>query len=120
VRPPLAALLLALLAGSVATAGCTDCRPQLDVRHCLPGSEGCAPRSDGLVVDWNETHAARWPEVDALIRGTRVGDHSHAVVTRAEERAFWEYWGIDPEASQKEVFARHDGGLYRLRVLSCG
>ena len=96
-----------------------SCQPLLDVRQCLPASTACAPQAGGLHTDWNETHAERWPDVDALIEGTAAGDHAHEEWTARREAEWWAYWGIPANAKQREVFFDFEGGLFRVRVLAC-
>lgn len=117
---PLLLVAASLLAAVAPLAGCISCQPHLDVRWCRPGSDLCAPSEDDRVVDWNPELAAVFPDVARLIDEVPLGKHRHAEWTVEQERAFWQFWDIDPAAAEKEVFLRHEGGVYRVRVLSCG
>ena len=116
---PFLLIAASLLATSAPLAGCITCQPHLDVRWCLPGSELCAPGTDDRVVDWNPELAAVFPDVAELLDAVPEGKHRHAEWTAEQESAFWRFWDIDPAQDDKEVFLRHEGGLYRVRVLSC-
>jgi len=82
-------------------------------------SELCVPLPGGPEAEWNATAAAQWPDVDAALRGTTEGEHHHEEWTQERERAWWAYWGIDPDSEAKELFVHYDGSLFRIRVLSC-
>lgn len=114
-----AAPALLLLALALPLAGCMECKPQLDVRLCGPGSDLCAPGEGDRVADWNPELASVFPDVARLMDEVPVGKHRHAEWTTEQEQAFWRFWDIDPAEAEKEVFLRHEGGLFRVRVLGC-
>lgn len=120
-RPRLRALVGLSLAVALAASasGCLGCNPTLDVRHCRPASETCAPSPGDRVADWNPDLANVFPDVARLLEEAPLGKHLHADWTEGQERAFWEFWDVPPEAEDKQVFLRHDGSTYRVRVLSC-
>ena len=113
------ALIASLTAVAVALTGCTTCHPHLDVRLCRPDSETCAPAPGDTVSDWDPELASVFPDVARLIAEVPLGKHLHADWTEEQERAFWRFWDVPLDAEDKQVFLRHDGGLYRIRVLSC-
>jgi hypothetical protein len=116
-------LLVALLASAVAGAalsGCTGpCQPLLDVRNCLPEQPGCQPSPDDPEVQWNASLAPLFPEVHDLLAKTPRGGHEHAKWSEEEAAPFWQFVGVPPEREDKQVFVHWEGGLYRVRVLSC-
>ena len=115
-----AVLLLAVAtAGTATLSGCFTCQPHLDVRQCRPGSDTCAPGEGDRVADWNPDLASVFPDVARLLDETPLGKHSHAEWTAQQEAAFWQFWDVPLDDPEKQVFLRHDGGLYRVRVLSC-
>jgi hypothetical protein len=117
---PLAVLVLALaLAQAPALAGCMSCQPHLDVRHCAPESERCRPAEGDRVLAWDPGRASSFPDVARLLDGLGEGHHGHAEWTEEQEAGFWDSWGVPPEEPEKQLFLRHEGGLYRVRVLSC-
>lgn len=116
---PLLLIVASLLATAPPLAGCITCQPRLDVRWCLPGSGLCAPAEGDRVADWNPELAAVFPDVARLLEEVPEGKHRHAEWTAEQERAFWQFWDVPLDDAEKQVFLRHEGGLYRVRVLSC-
>ncbi len=110
-------LLLLMLASPAALSGCM-CEPLVEVRHCREHQNHCAPDADD-VRPWTPEDAAQFPEVDAWIRSLEVGTHGHVDYTPEQEDAFWAYWGLDNSAGDQQLFVSHDGGIFRLRVLTC-
>lgn len=108
------------LAAVAALAGCLDCQPQLDVRHCAPDSERCRPGEGDRVLDWDPELAGVFPDVARLLGEVGEGHHAHVAWTPEQEAGFWAFWGVPAEEPAKELFFRHDGGLFRVRVLGCG
>jgi len=121
---------LLLVAGTASLAGCTSCQPLLDVRHCLAGQASCTPAGGDVVVAWNATWAARWPDVDGLLRDVPPGEHRHSSWTAQEADAFWTDHGIAPGSARKQLFVTlpqdvadsagpTSAGFARVRVLEC-
>lgn len=113
---PLSALLLAGLL--VPVSGCFTCTPQLDVRHCRDTTGGCALEGQ-VVVDWNPELRDLFPDIDHFLATLAVGDHGHADWTQAQADTLWSFYHVDADAPDKQVFLRHDGGVFRIRVLAC-
>lgn len=105
-------LLLGLL---VATAGCLDCQPLLEVRNCL--DHQCVPSDDAMELDWSAELAAQWPELDALLGSTELGAHGHREWTEAQEQALWDAFGVTGD--QPELIVHHGDDRFRIRVLTC-
>jgi hypothetical protein len=118
-RPTVGWVLLAALMPALALPGCLGCHPHLDVRLCRPGSATCAPGEGDRVADWNPDLAPVFPDVARLIEEVPLGKHLHAEWTAEQEQAFWRFWDVPLDDPEKQVFLRHEGGLYRVRVLSC-
>lgn len=116
---PLLLVLVGTLAVAAPLAGCLSCHPHLDLRWCRPGSELCGPGEGDRVHDWNPELAGVFPDIAQLLDEVPLGKHRHVEWTAEQERAFWQFWDVAPEAEDKEVFLRHEGNLYRVRVLSC-
>ena len=116
---PLALVLGATLAASTVLAGCLSCHPHLDVRLCRPESEVCGPGEGDRLHDWNPDLASVFPDVAILLEEVPLGKHRHAEWTAEQERAFWQFWDVPLDQEDKEVFLRHEGQLFRVRVLSC-
>ena len=117
VRPLVPALLVLALAAPL--AGCLECEPKLDVRHCATESAGCAPRPQDKVADWNPDLSATFPDVARANGETPPGEHAHPDWTETQERAWWEFWGVPLDQPEKQIFLRHDGEMFRVRVLEC-
>lgn len=105
---------VALLA-LVFLAGCLDCQPLLEVRHCL--ERQCDPSPDAVEVAWTEEDAQTWPDVDRLMDRTELGEHEHRKWTHEREQAFWQQYGVTGD--RRELIAEKDDELYRVRVLTC-
>ena len=112
-------VLAAALAAAAPMAGCVECQPHLDVRLCRPDSDTCVPGADDRVADWNPELADVFPDVALLLAEAPLGKHRHVEWTAAQEEAFWRFWDVPLDHEEKEIFLRHEGGLYRVRVLSC-
>ncbi len=109
-------LLLALMAVTAAAlSGCVACQPLLEVRNCL--DHQCQPSPDAMEVVWSSQHAADWPQIDALLDATNLGEHEHRKWDQAQEKAFWDYWGATGD--QRELIVQHEGQTFRIRVLTC-
>ncbi len=91
----------------------------LDVRHCRPDATTCLPTADDFVTDWNPDLASLWPDLARLLNQTPVGEHNHADWNQDQERTFWEFWHVPAEEPEKQIFLRHDGAVFRVRVLTC-
>ncbi len=109
------ALLLLSLALLPPLSGCFGCEPLLEVRNCLEAQ--CAPSDDAVEVAWGAADAEAWPDVDALLRATTLGDHEHQQWTREREDAFWAHYGVDGD--ERELIVLLDGERFRVRVLTC-
>ncbi len=86
----------------------------MEVRHCI---DECAMSDDAISVAWTQADAEMWPAFHALIEAADAGEHQHATWTSAEERAFWDHYGVTGD--EKELHVTYDGESYRLKVLSC-
>lgn len=116
------ALVLLLLAGLlVPVAGCFQCQPQLDVRHCADRTDTCDPAATGSVqADWDPALSARFPDLAHLIATLRPGLHGHADWTTAEADELWAQYGVPAgDGVHRQVFLSDGGELFRVRVLPC-
>lgn len=112
-----AAVLLATLS-AVAAAGCLQCQDQLDVHQCR-GETGRCDTAGEVVAQWDPELSALWPDLGRLIGSTGRGEHGHADWTPEQAAAFWAFWHVPADRPDKQVFLRHEGGLYHVRVLAC-
>lgn len=115
-----AAVALLLLVAMVAPAGLSGClcEPLLEVRHCRDEQRGCIPGPAAL-REWTADDAARFPDIQALLETVPAGTHGHVDYTEDEEAAFWDHWGLDNSDHDQQLFVRHDGNVFRLRVYTC-
>jgi hypothetical protein len=114
------ALVALLLVGAFGISGCsTSCAPLLEVRHCVPGSERCAPDPGDTVRAWDAGWAAGWPEIDRWMRELPVGEHGHEDWTEARRTAWWAAAGTGDDAGRPEAFFTQGDALFRVRVLTC-
>lgn len=107
--------LLGLACLALLLSGCVSCQPLLDVRNCLDSQ--CVPSGDAVELDWTPQLAAEWPELDAAMAATPLGDHHHNTWDEAMEQALWDAFGVTGD--EKELIVHHDDGRFRIRVLTC-
>ncbi len=95
-------------------AGCLECEPLMEVRHCL---DDCAASDDAVFAEWTQEDAEMWPAFHALIIKAELGEHEHAKWTSEQEHAFWAHYNVTGD--RKELHVTFEGESYRLKVLSC-
>ena len=112
------ALLVAALAAPL--SGCLSCEPQLDVHRC--GREtGRCDTTDEVVAEWasDPSHMTLFPGIDELLRSVEPGAHGHRSWSEDRAQAFWAFYNVPADRADKQVFLRHEGGLFHVRVLAC-
>jgi hypothetical protein len=112
-------LVLLLGLAALVLPGCLSCQPLVDVRHCTDQTGDCEPRQGDPVVDWNPDLGDLWPDIARLMASTAEGRHEHATWSNSEAAAFWAFWNVPADRAEKQVFLRHDGELFRVRILAC-
>lgn len=106
------------LAVSAPLAGCLSCANQLDVHHCRAETGRCDTQGE-VVVDWNPDIAGLFPDVGRLVEEVGVGLHGHAAWSDEQMRTFWLFYDVPLDREDKQVYLRHDGKLFHVRILEC-
>lgn len=112
-----ALLALALM---VPLSGCFSCGPQLDVHHCSSELGRC-DTSGEVVSNWTSDPNLKtlFPGVDELVRSLEVGGHGHRSWSMERAQAFWQFYNVPQDREDKQVYLRHEGKLFHVRVLAC-
>jgi hypothetical protein len=117
-----APLPVALLALALATplSGCFTCEPQLDVHHCRTETGRCDTTNE-RVSEWNGEGSLTtlFPGIDELVRSLPVGEHGHRAWSEDRAQAFWQFYQVPEDRPDKQVYLRHEGKLFHVRVLDC-
>ena len=116
-RLPVAVLVLAL---AVPLSGCLTCQPQLDVHHCRTPTGRCDTTGE-VVSDWNGEGSLKtlFPGIDELVRSVPPGGHGHRAWSEDRAEAFWKFYNVPLDRKDKQVYLRHEGELFHVRVLEC-
>lgn len=113
-------LALFALALAAPLSGCIACEPRLDVHHCRAEAGRCDTVGE-VVADWHSdpSHMALFPGIDELLRSVTPGEHGHRAWSEERAQAFWAFYQVPAHREDKQVFLRHDGALFHVRVLAC-